>query len=227
MAGSIHDKHFPGENEEYRIARNNLLKAEMELRENIERVAKLRRELPAGGKIKEDYLFEELVNGVIKETKLSELFEEGKDSLIIYSYMFGQKIENPCPACTSLIDGFNGISKHIIQRVNFVVVAKSPIERVIKFSDERGWYHVHILSSEKNNYNADYFAQTLEGNQIPACNVFVKRPEGIFHFYSTELLYAPSEGHPRHMDLMWPIWNFFDLTPEGRGTDWFPKLSYE
>ena len=26
--------------------------------------------------------------------------------------------------------------------------------------------------------------------------------------------------------LIWPMWNVFDFTPEGRGETWYRKLSY-
>ncbi len=227
MSDAIHDKKFPGESSQYRTARNSLLKAEIELRQKIEDINNMRMQLPLGGKIKQDYIFKQLINGKESDIKLSELFEDNKPSLIIYSYMYGPNMEKPCPACTSLIDGFNSTATHITDRVNLAVVAKSSIKRIVEFADTRNWGNIHLLSSENNGYNSDYFAETPEGAQIPACNVFTKTPDGIFHFYSTELLYAPLQGHPRHMDLMWPVWNMLDITPEGRGTDWFPKLSYD
>ena len=62
---------------------------------------------------------------------------------------------------------------------------------------------------------------------MPMCTVFTKTSKGVFHTWSTELIYAPVKGmHPRHVDFAWPLWNLFDLTPEGRGTDWYPSLSY-
>lgn len=227
MPDSIHNKRFPGESDEYREARNKLLRAEIVLRENIENVARLRRKLPMGGKVPEDYVFEKLVDGNVAEARLSGLFDEGKDTLIIYSFMYGPKMANPCPACTSIIDGFNGFIHHLEQRVNFAVVARSPIKRITDFAQTRNWKGLNLLSSEKNSFNSDYFAETNEGSQMPMCDVFVKKDDGIYHFWGSELLYAPAEGHPRHMDLMWPIWNFLDLTPEGRGTEWHTKLEYD
>jgi len=227
MSDSIHNKRFPGESDEYREARNKLLKAEIELRDKIENVARLRRQLPIGGKVKEDYVFEEIIDGKIKEVKLSQLFKADKDTLIIYSFMYGPKMGNPCPACTAIIDGFNGFIHHLEQRINFAVIAKSPIKRITDFADSRKWSGLQLLSSEKNSFNSDYFAETEEGSQMPMCDVFVKKEDGIYHFWGSELLYSPVEGHPRHMDLMWPIWNFLDLTPGGRGTDWHTKLSYD
>ncbi len=92
-------------------------------------------------------------------------------------------------------------------------------------SSARGWTHLRPLSSEKTSYNSEYHGEEPEGIQLPTCNVLTKTPEGVFHFCATEVLWAPVEGHARHIDLLWPIWNYFDLTPEGRGTDWLPRLS--
>lgn len=226
MADALHPIRFPNETDEYRAARNELLRAELALREQREQVAALRRQLPRGGKVKEDYVFDEATaDGDVAQTRLSDLFAPGKDSLILYSFMYGPEMKAACPMCTSFIDGMDRYSLHITERVNLAVVAKSPIARIRAWADERAWNRVHLLSSEKNDYNADYAAQTPDGNQIPACNVFIKRDDGIFHFWNAEGLYAAGPGHPRHVDLLWPIWSFFDLTPEGRG-DWMPSLSY-
>ncbi len=223
---SLTDKHFPNESDEYRQARDKLLEEELKLRQKVVEIAEQRQALPDGGKIKEDYVFDELTeSGEVKQTKLSELFAGGKDSLIIYSYMYGPNIDAPCPSCTSLIDTMNANVDPITDKVNMVVVAKSPIERIRKFANTRGWNKVRLLSSANNTYNTDYFAEDAQGNQMPMCNVYKKTADGIFHFFGTELLYAKVDGHPRHMDMVWPIWNFFDMTPEGRG-DWNPKLKY-
>jgi len=226
---NLHNKRFPNESLEYREARNKLLLAETELRRKIEEAASLRRELPMGGRIKEDYLFDEIdSNGQIKQTKLSELFKEGKNSLIIYSFMYGTEVETPCTSCNSIMDGINGMVFHTEDRVNFAMVAKSPIEKIKKWAESRDWKNLRILSSNKNTYNKDYYSENEKGSQIPALNVFRKTPNGIFHFYNAELLYVPVEKGQdgRHVDMIWPLWSLFDLIPEGRGTNWYPKYSY-
>jgi predicted dithiol-disulfide oxidoreductase (DUF899 family) len=226
---NYHDKRLPNESDVYREARNELLEAEINLRRQTEDVAALRRKLPNGGKLKEDYVFEEKdASGNIKQTKLSELFAPGKDSLIIYSFMFSDKNEKPCTSCNSIMDGINGMVFHAEQRVNIAVVAKTSIERFAEWAESRGWKNLHLLSSQKNNYNIDYFGENEKGNQLPMLNVFRKTAEGIYHFYGTEILFAPAEKgqNGRHVDSIWPLWNLFDLTPEGRGTDWYPKHGY-
>lgn len=225
----LHQIRFPNESDEYREARNKLLHAEIELRRQKEEIARQIRNLPLGGKVKEDYIFEKMINSNdFKKVKISELFSNNKDTLAVYSFMYSPKMEHACPSCTSILDGLNGSSPHINQRINFVVVAKSPIQRICEWAGIRGWNNLHLLSSEKNSYNTDYFAETKDGDQMPMLNIFLKNGAGIYHTYATELLYAPSdEGQdPRHVDSLWPLWNMFDITPEGRGKDWYPQLEY-
>ena len=233
MSDFHHPNRFPGESEAYRKARNELLEAEMNLRRSIESVAALRRKLPLGGALKEDYVFEEGPLGLsesqeVRRTRLSELFHPGKDTLAIYSYMFGPRMQAPCVSCTSILDGLNGASPHVTQRVNFVAVAKSPIARMRTVARERGWNHLRLLSSAGNNYNLDYHGEDEKGDQLPSLNIFLRRDGKIHHSYHTELLFAKSEPGQdgRHVDMIWPLWNMFDFTPEGRGKDWYPKLKY-
>ena len=220
---SKHSVRFPGENQSYRSARDELLDAEIALRRNLEEVSAKRRKLPLGGEIREDYTFDNEKGPI----RMSQLFADGKDTLVVYSFMYGPKMAEACPSCTSILDGMDGQAPHIMQRVNFAVIAKSPIERIRKFARERGWRNLPLLSSANNTYNHDYHAEEAKGGQMPALNVFVRRNGRIHHFYNTELLYAPKEKGQdgRHVDLIWPLWNVFDYTPDGRG-DWNPRLSY-
>jgi predicted dithiol-disulfide oxidoreductase (DUF899 family) len=225
---SDHAVRFPNESDEYRQARDQLLAAEIALRTQIAEVAELRRRLPAGGAVGTDYEFREQSEaGGARAVRLSELFASGKDSLLVYSYMFSPEMESPCPACTSIVDGFNGCAEHVLDRTNLVVVGKSPLERLRSIADARGWDRIRLLSSHGSTYNRDYRAESEAGRQLPVLNVFQRDGDGIRHFYATELLYTEVDGHPRHVDLVWPIWNLFDLTPEGRGVDWHPRLKYQ
>ena len=221
-----HTKQFPNESDDYRQARMAVLAAELELDAKIQELAAARRALPLGGEVPQDYVFEELRDQQVSQVPMSTLFADGKGTLFIYSFMYGPKQEKPCPACTSLIDGLNGCAPHIQDRMNMVVVAKSPIERVRKWGDSRNWNRVRLLSSARNSYNQDYFGETPEGTQIPAINIFQAVDGKVFHFYSTEMLFVQRKGDPRHADLLWPLWNLLDMTPKGRGEKWYPKLSY-
>jgi len=128
-----------------------------------------------------------------------------------------------------MLDSLDGAVAHAAQRINIAVVAKAPIQRIRDFARERGWSNLRLLSSAGNTYNRDYYGETGDGSQWPALNVFVRRGGRIHHSYAAELLFASAAPgqEPRHVDFLWPIWSLFDLTPEGRGTDWHPKLQYD
>jgi predicted dithiol-disulfide oxidoreductase (DUF899 family) len=219
---------WPGESVEYRRARDELLGAEVELRRQQEVVAAMRRELPLGGEVSEDYLFES-VDGPVR---MSELFADGKDTLFLYSFMFtpdehGDPLGAACPSCTSIIDAVDGAAPHLEQSINFAVVAKAPIDRIRAHARTRGWRHARLLSSANNTYNHDYNAEAGD-KQYPIATVFARRDGKIHHFWSSELWDAPRDpgAHPRHVDFMWPLWAILDRTPGGRGTDWNPALEY-
>ena len=232
----LHAERFPGESKAYRSARDTLLRAEMELRSHVEQVAAMRRKLPLGGAVPQDYAFEEAAadpadTGSVRRVKLSELFRPGKDTLVIYSFMYGPNMEKACPMCTCMLDSLDsldGTAAHAAQRINLAVVAKSPIARIREFARGRGWRNLRLLSSAGTDYNRDYRGESAEGAQLPSLNVFVKRGAKVHHVYNTELLFAPSgkAQNARHVDAIWPLWNLFDFTPEGRGADWYPKLEY-
>jgi len=224
MARKTHSNRFPGESTRYRTARNRLLTAETDLRRHVERVARMRRKLPLGGPIPEDYVFDDGSN----EIRLSELFRDNLDTLLIYSYMFGPQMKQPCPMCTSFLDSVEGAAVHLSQRANLAVVAKSPMGRIRQLAEGRGWRRMRLLSSANSNYNRDYHGETPDGGQLPMLNVFVRRKGKIHHFYATELQFMPPDKgqNQRHIDMMWPLWNLLDLTPEGRGQNWFPSLTY-
>lgn len=213
---------FPNEGATYRKARNKLLDAEQALRRHVEEVAALRRELPAGGEVPEDYEFDSTAGRV----RLSQLFARG-DTLVAYSFMYGPKMEEACPMCTSVLDGLDGNAQHVAQRTNLVVIAKSPLERILAHARSRGWSNLRLLSSQGNTYNRDYHGEDAEGRQWPMLNVFVRSGGKVRHFWGSELFYAerPDNLDPRHVDQLWPLWNLLDVTPEGRG-DFYPKLQY-
>jgi len=219
---------YPNESPEYRKARNELLQAESDLRDQVEAVAELRRKLPTGGEVSEGTVFEERqADGRVTEVRIDELFKPSLDSLLIYGFMYGPKMEKACPMCTSFLDSLNGAAPHLTQRMNLAVCARSPIDRIADFAAERGWSNLRLISSAKNNFQSDYLAEAADGSQTPMANIFVRRDGAIHHFWGSELLFNPfPTGNPRHVDMFWPLWNILDATPEGRGKDWYPSLEY-
>src|SRR5262245_59913006 len=125
---AIHDVRFPHESDAYRAARNELLRAEMDLVQRQEEVARLRRALPVGGTV-DDYVFQSMdPRGATRDVRLSQLFATGP-TLVVYNFMFGPNAMQPCPMCTSMLDALDGNAQHIAQVTNLAVVARSPIER--------------------------------------------------------------------------------------------------
>jgi predicted dithiol-disulfide oxidoreductase (DUF899 family) len=238
---------FPGEAAEYRAARNRLLEQEIELRRAMEAVAAARRRLPPGGEVPQDYVFQaQGPDGGPAAVRLSELFAPGRDSLVIYSMMFPRDprddrpgpasgrtallplAQGPCPSCTAFLDQLDGAAEHASQHINLAVAGKAPIERILTFGAERGWRRLRLLSSAGTTYNRDYLAETPDGEQQPMLNVFHRDGDTIRHFWGSELFFAPTEPgqETRHVGTLEPVWNLFDLTPEGRGADWDEQLSY-
>lgn len=222
---------YPGESPAYRVARDRLLEQEKELRRNLEAVAAARRALPPGGEIPEDYVFTGVgPDGSMTSVRMSELFRAGRNSLILYSFMYGPQAKQPCPGCTAQLDALNGIADHIVDRANLAIVAKSPLPRILAYAQERGWTRLQFLSSEHNSYNRDYYGLAPDGTwEGPITNVFHRDGDTIRHFWGSELLYEePEPGQAfRHNDTIHPLWGALDLTPEGRGVGmWEPRLSY-
>lgn len=237
---------YPGESAEYRAARDRLLEREIELRREMEAVAAARRELPPGGEIPRDYVFQERgVDGATRDLRMAELFAPGKDSLVIYTFMFPRYPDDrrsgptsselgalpldktPCPSCTGLLDQLDAAMRHAGQVVNCFAAAEAPVEQLTAFADERGWRHLRLLSTAGSSYKKDYNAD-YEGHAMPMLNVFHRDGAAIRHFWGSELFWAEREPDqdPRHIGTLEPLWNLLDLTPEGRPTDWHEQLRY-
>lgn len=217
-------RRFPGESPAYRQARTALLAEEIMLRRQIERVAALRRALPPGGPVPQDYVFD----GEHGPVTLSGLFGPHR-TLITYNWMFGPRREASCPMCTSMLAALDGEVPDLLQRVAFAVIARSPLQRLLDFKRQRGWQHLPVVSSGRNGFNHDYLDEDPDGSDDHAgFNVFVRGADGIRHFYGDEMgMHTADPGQdPRGAPDMMPLWNLLDLTPEGRGTDWYPQLHY-
>jgi predicted dithiol-disulfide oxidoreductase (DUF899 family) len=201
---------YPNESAEYRAARDELLKDEQELIDKVKSVAKKRRNLSRGGQLKEDYTLQWANDGKVgKSVKFSELFGD-KNTLLLYSFMFGPHWDKPCPSCTSLVDGFDRTWYQVSRDAAFVAVAKAPADRINAWAQERGWSQIPLVSGAQSTYQADYKCQgDSDDMQWPVMHVFMRRSGAIFHFWGTEL-------SANHVDTVWPYWNLMDFTPEGR-----------
>jgi predicted dithiol-disulfide oxidoreductase (DUF899 family) len=202
---------YPNESREYREARDALLEDERALIDKVKAVAAKRRTLPVGGELKEDYVFQWAGDGKVGErVKFSELFGD-KNSLLIYSFMFGPSWDKPCPSCTSLMDGFDRSWYSVSRDAAFVAIAKAQPERIDEWAKQRGWSQIPLLSGYESSFQADYKCQEADDDdmQWPVMHSFTRRDGRIFHFWATETM-------SNHVDTVWPYWNMFDFTPEGR-----------
>ncbi len=217
----INGVRFPNESTAYRQARDALLAEEIELRRHIERVAEQRRALPSGGAIPENYGFD----GEGGSIRMSALFGD-KQTLAIYSMMFGPQRKEPCPMCTSLLSAWDGEACDVEQRIALVVTARSPIDRILAFKKQRGWHSLRVVSDTDGDYTRAYVS--AEDADVPAFNIFTRSNGSIRHFWAAEMgsKTADPGQDPRGAPDLMPLWNILDCTPEGRAPDWYPKLEY-
>jgi predicted dithiol-disulfide oxidoreductase (DUF899 family) len=218
-----------GESSEYIAQRDQLRLAEIELMLYQERVAGMRRQLPPGPEI-QDYVFEEGPSEInagdspVRSVRMSQLFTAPDRALIVYHFMFGKKNTKPCPMCTAWIDCMNGIAPHVTQNVDLAIVAAADLATLRAHARARGWNKLRLLSAATNSFKYDLGSEDREGNQDSEVSVFVQDNGRIRHFYSSHPRMSP-EIKERGIDLLNPIWNVLDLTPQGRG-DFYASLSY-
>ena len=213
---------YPNESAEYRRARTALLAEEIELRRHIERVAEQRRALPPGGAVK-NYRFV----GEAGPVDLAGMFGD-KDTLVIYTYMFGPQRDRPCPMCTSLLNAWDGEARDIMQNVALAITARSSIDRLRAFKWEQSWRGLKLYSDTSGDFSRDYHAVTPEGGDDAGLHVFTKRDGAIRHFWSGEMDGSTTDPgqDPRGAPDLMPLWTVLDCTPAGRDPKWYPKLDY-
>ena len=228
--GTLRQTNLKNESDEYLLKREKLRLAEIELMRQRERVAELRRSLPKGAVI-EDYAFEEGPTSLDagdtpKQTvRLSQLFTGPNRSVVIYHFMFGKKQTSPCPMCTAWIDCANGIAHHLAPNIDFAILAAADLPTLRTHARNRGWNRLRLLSAGSSTFKFDLGSESKDGAQDSTISVFTRDPDGTLrHFYSGHPWLA-SDIEQRGIDELNPIWNFMDLTPQGRG-EFFTKLEY-
>lgn len=215
---------FPGESEEYREARNALLAEEIEFRRHMTRVVEQRRALPPGPVIEKDYRFKD-ANG--EDLGLIDLFGD-KDTLVAYFWMFGPQRERPCPMCANWLGAVEGNAADIKQRVALKILGRSPVSRQLAFAQERGWTDLDFVQTVGDDYASDIGILPGNGDEWAALTVFKKDGDKVRLFWSSGMDFEMADPgqDPRDAPDIASLWSILDLTPEGRGTDWYPKLSY-
>jgi predicted dithiol-disulfide oxidoreductase (DUF899 family) len=228
--GTFRQTNLENESAEYLAKRDELRLAEIDLMRQRERVAELRRGLPQGAPV-QDYVFEEgpvnlnAGDTPVRTVRLSELFTKPDRPLVVYHFMYGKKNTKPCPMCTLIIDGWNGIAHHVAQNVDVVIVAAADPAALRAHARARNWDNLRLLSCGSNTFKYDMGSEDREGNQDSTVSVFTKDSNGtVRHFYTAH----PSMSEDikeRGLDLLCPVYNILDLTPQGRG-DWYASFNY-
>ena len=230
IEGALQHTRLANESAEYRERREELRLAEIDLMQRRERVAELRRRLPAGATV-QDYAFHEgpadlnAGDSPARSVRLSELFSRPDRSVVVYHFMYGKKQTNPCPMCTMWIDGFNGVARHLAQNVDFVIAAAADPPTLREHARNRGWHNLRLLSCANSTFKYDLRSEDADGNQDSTISVFSRDRDGTLrHVYSAHPWMA-DDIKERGIDLLTPVYNLLDLTSEGRG-DWYARLTY-
>ena len=215
---------FPGESDEYRKARQALLAEEIEFRRHMTRVVEQRRALPPGPVIQKNYRFKD-ENAF--EVGLVDLFGD-KDTLVTYFWMYGPQRERPCPMCTNWLGAVNGNAADIKQRVALKILGRSSVDRQFQFAQERGWRHLNFVQTVGDDYAKDLGLINEDGSENPALVVYRRDGDKVRLFWASEMRreMADPGQDPRDAPDIASLWSILDLTPAGRGTDWYPKLNY-
>jgi predicted dithiol-disulfide oxidoreductase (DUF899 family) len=216
------DTHFPNESEEYRKARTALLAEEIKLRRHIQRVAEQRRALPPGPEAKDYHFLDKDGN----ELGLADLFGQ-HDTLFTYFWMYGPERDHACPMCTSFVGSLDIPAPDIEQRVALAIVGRSPVERQLAFARERGWTHLKFYQTVGDDFARDYRA-LVDGEEGAAVLVWTRDGGKVRLFWAAEGGFETADpGFDPHLAPdPTPLWNILDMTPGGRGTNWYPKLEY-
>jgi len=215
---------------DYVDAREKLRIAELDLMQQRERVAEMRRALPLGPVV-DDYVFLEGPRSLgdgdapVATVRLSQLFTAADRPLVIYHLMYGKAQTDPCPMCTQWIDGFNGIASHLAQNVDFAVVAAADPVALRAHARRREWNRLRLLSCGDNSFKYDLRSEEADGSQDSTVSVFVRDADGNVRHTYTARPSMSAEVRERGIDLLCATWNVLDLTPRGRG-DWYSALDY-
>ena len=215
---------FPGASPDYERARKALLAEEIEFRRHMTRLAEQRRALPPGPVIRKNYRFKD-EQGF--EVGLRDLFGD-KDTLVTYFWMYGPQRERPCPMCTNWLGAVNGNAADIKQRVALKILGRSGVERQYAFAQQRGWRDLNFVQTIGDDYANDLGLIAAGGSESPALVVFKRDGDDVRLFWASEMTrdMADPGQDPRDAPDIASLWSVLDLTPGGRGTDWYPKLQY-
>src|SRR5207237_7705020 len=133
----------------------------------LERIASQRRALPPGREVPQDLKLACETGDI----RFSSLFGD-KQTLVMYSMMFGPKRKTPCPMCTSFLSAWNGIAVNLRQRVAIAVTGRSPIERLVEYKRQRAFLNLPFYSDLSGEYTRTYV--NPDDADVPGFSVFTR-----------------------------------------------------
>ncbi len=222
--------HEIGTPEEYKAAREELLKEEKELTRRGDELARKRRGLP-WVPVEKDYRFE--TEGGTRT--LADLFE-GRSQLLVYHFMFGPPYEAGCPVCSSIADTLDPQVAHLKARdATLLLASRAPLEKLLAYRERMSW-DLDWVSSGGSDFNRDLgFLHTeeelkpfLEGEVPPTVEENARSCGTDVPGYVSEgpglSVYALSDGtvyrtyvtSARGLEPAMAYYGLLDRTPKGR-----------
>ncbi|WP_419696507.1 DUF899 domain-containing protein [Mesorhizobium muleiense] len=209
-------------------ARRDLLRAEKELTQLRDKVARERLALP-WVRIDKEYVFD-TPDG---PRALADLFD-GRSQLLVQHFMFAPGWKEGCPSCSFMADHTDGMNKHLAHHdVTMIAVSRAPLADIERYRRRMGW-QFRWVSSNGSPFNYDFrvsftpeevatghidynYGEWREtGEEWPGLSAFYQNEAGtVFHTYST---------YGRGVEVMMGTYAMLDLMPKGRneaeGMDW-------
>jgi predicted dithiol-disulfide oxidoreductase (DUF899 family) len=238
--------HKSGTREQWLAARLELLKAEKELTQRSDEVARQRQELP-WVPVSKGYRFE-TENGA---ASLADLFR-GRSQLLVYHFMFGPDYTAGCPSCSMIADGFNGSAIHLANHdVTLMAVSRAPLAKLQAYKRRMGWtfswassfggdfnfdFSVGFTEEQQSRQGIEYNyrrekafqsrlirengIQTVE-NHATMCGTdmptYLRERPGVSAFALEDgIVYHTYSTYARGLDGLWGMYQWLDRAPKGR-----------
>jgi len=186
--------------EEWRAAREDLLKAEKEATRALDAIAARRRRLPM---VRFDNGYEFATPTGPKT--LPDLFD-GHNELVVYQFMDNGP-DAYCPGCTWFTDNVPQAAPRILADcgISWVTVSNMPLAQIESYKAQRGWM-LPFVSSHGTTFAADCGA---DGGFL--LSWFLRDGDEVYQTYSTT---------SRGVDRLVFVNSIRDLSPYGRQEDW-------
>ncbi len=184
--------------QEWRAARETLLKKEKDMTRAMDALAAERRRMPMM-RVDKNYVFE----GPDGAASLLDLFE-GRRQLIVYCFMW-HDVDNVCSGCSMFTDNVGHLAPLHARDTSFALVSRGPLADILRVKERMGWT-IPWYSSLGNDFHDD-----MDAGDGFGLNVFLRDGDDVYRTYFTT---------GRGVERLGSSWTFLDLTPFGRQETW-------